>query len=149
MIIVIAFAESEYRHQKRIARAASCRIRLAPDCMAGRVNQERAVLEHDDLGYAANEETSERADPSVPPRAEQRGQSKTHQHREQVNMSMLPHHQRIFLQIGHVIERRLGPELEQQPADVRVEKAFRYVVRIFVVIDMFMMAPMLARPHQN
>src|SRR6266853_3691777 len=146
MIIVIAFAESEYRHQKRIARAASCRIRLAPDCMAGRVNQERAVLEHDDLGYAANEETSECADPSVPPRAEQRGQGKTHQHREQVNMSMLPHHQWIFLQIGHIIERRLGPELEQQPADMRVEKTFSDVVRVFLVIDMFMMATMLARP---
>src|SRR5436309_11729935 len=82
VIIVIAFAESEYRHQKRIARAASCRIRLAPDCMAGRVNQERAVLEHDHLGYTANQETSERADPSVPPRAEQRGQGKTHEHSE-------------------------------------------------------------------
>src|SRR5437660_4532960 len=149
MIIVIAFAESEYRHQKRIARAASSRIRLAPDGMAGRVNQERAVLDDDDLGYAANEKTSERADPSVPQRAEQRGQSKTHQHREQVNMSMLPHDQRIFLQIRHVIERRLWPELEQQPANVRMEKPFSYVVRVFVVIDMFMMAPMLARPHQN
>ncbi len=149
MIIVVAFAESEQRHQKRIARAASCRIRLTPKRMAGGVNQEGTVLEHDDLGYAANEKTSERADPSVPPCAEQRGQSKTHQHREQVNMTMLPHHQRIFLQIGHVIERRLGPELEQQPANVRVEKAFSDVVRVFVVIDMFVMAPMLARPHQN
>jgi len=117
--------------------------------MAGRVNQERAVLDHDDFGYAADEKTSERPAPSVPPCAEQRGQSKTRQHREQVNMSVLPHHQRIFFQIRHVIERRLRPELEQQPADVRVEKAFSNVVRVFVVVDMFMMAPMLARPHQN
>src|SRR6266705_6900623 len=77
VIIVIAFAESEYRHQKRISRAASCRIRLTPKRMAGGVNQEGAVLEHDDLGYAANEKTSERADPSVPPCAEQRGHGKT------------------------------------------------------------------------
>ncbi len=62
---------------------------------------------------------------------------------------MLPHYQRLFLQIRHVIERRLWPELKQQPANVRVEKAFSYVVRVFVVIDMFMMAPMLARSHQN
>src|SRR5260370_27267738 len=73
VIIVIAFAESEYRHQERIARAASCRIRLAPDCMAGRVNQERGGLEHDDPGYAANEETSGRATPSRPPPAPRRG----------------------------------------------------------------------------
>ena len=62
---------------------------------------------------------------------------------------MLPHHQLIFLQIGHVIERRLRPELEQQPADVRVEKTFADVVRVLVMIDMFMMAAMIARPHQN
>src|SRR5438874_10852905 len=148
MIIVIALAESEYRHQKRIARAASCRIRLPPDGMAGGVNQQRAVLDDDDLGYAANEKTSERADPSVPPRAEQGGQSKTHQHREQVNMSMLPHHQRIFFQIRHVIERWLRPELEQQPADVGVEKTIGDVVGVFVVIDMLMMETMLTRPQQ-
>src|SRR5260370_3497261 len=50
MIIVIAFAESEYRHQKRIARAASDPIRRAPDCMAGQVYKERAALLLDDLG---------------------------------------------------------------------------------------------------
>src|SRR5206468_12336063 len=64
VIIVIAFAESEYRHQKRISRAASCGIRLTPKRMAGGVNQEVAVLELDDLGYDANEETCERSDPA-------------------------------------------------------------------------------------
>src|ERR1700730_9293381 len=54
MIIVVALAESEYCHQKRIACAASCRIRLTPHCVAGGVNQEGTVLEHDDLRDAAN-----------------------------------------------------------------------------------------------
>src|SRR5438046_4414406 len=61
VIIVIAFAESEYRHQKRIARAASCPIRLAPDGMARRVNQERAGLEHDNRGYTTNQHNTGRA----------------------------------------------------------------------------------------
>ena len=30
-----------------------------------------------------------------------------------------------------------------------MEKAFADVVRVFVVIDMFMMASMIARPHQD
>ncbi len=64
-------------------------------------------------------------------------------------MSMLPHHERIFFQIGHVIEGRLWQELEQQPANVGVKKTFGDVVRVFVVIDMFMMAAMFARPHQH
>ncbi len=64
-------------------------------------------------------------------------------------MSMLPHHQRISLEIGNVIERRLRQEFEQKPSNVRVEKTFADVVRIFVVIHMFMMATVFARPHEN
>ncbi len=79
----------------------------------------------------------------------QRWQTKAHQHREQMNMSMLPHHERIFFQIGHVIERWLWQELEQQPANVGVEKTFTDVVRVFVVIHMFMMAAVFACPHQH
>jgi hypothetical protein len=41
----------------------------------------------------------------------------------------------------------LREELEEEPANVGVEKTFADVVRIFVVIDMLMVAPMFARPH--
>ncbi len=40
-------------------------------------------------------------------------------------------------------------ELEEQPANVRVEKAFRDVVGIFVVIYMLVMGAMLAGPHES
>jgi len=43
----------------------------------------------------------------------------------------------------------LRQELEQQPTNVGVEKSFGYVVRIFVVIHMFMMAAMFACPHED
>ena len=64
-------------------------------------------------------------------------------------MSMLPHDQRIFLKIGNVIERWLRQEFEQQPSNVGVEKTFADVVGIFVVVDMFVVASMLACPHQD
>ena len=105
------------------------------------------MLKHDNSRDATNEKTSQRAEPPIPEKTSQRWQTKAHQHREQMNMSMLPHHQRVFLQIGYVIERRFWPELEQKPADVRMKKSFADVVRIFVMIDMFMMPAMLARPH--
>ena len=54
------------------------------------------MLKQDHFGHATDEKTTERADPAVPERAEQSRQTKTHQHGEQMNMSMLPHHQRIF-----------------------------------------------------
>src|SRR5205085_187848 len=40
-------------------------------------------------------------------------------------------------------------ELEEQPADVGVEKAFRDAVGIIVMIDVLMVPPMFARPHQD
>ena len=64
-------------------------------------------------------------------------------------MPMLPHDQRIFFEIGYIIEGRFWLELEQQPADVGVEKTFGDVVRIFVVIHMFMMAAVFACPHED
>ena len=105
------------------------------------------MLKHDDFSHAADEKTTESADPTVPEPAEQSRQTKTHQHSEQMNMSMLPCYQGIFFQIGHVIDRRLRPQLEQKPAHVRMEKSFGDIVRVFVVIDVFMMPAMLARPH--
>ena len=149
MIIVIALAKGKQRHEKRIARAAPCRIGLASDRMTSGVDEERAMLEHNHFCDAADEKTTERADPSVPERTEQGGQNKAHQHSEQMNMPMLPHDQRIFFEIGHVIERRLRLKLKQEPADVRVEKTFADVVRVFVVIDMFMMPTMFTCPHQH
>src|SRR5262249_35927598 len=41
------------------------------------------------------------------------------------------------------------PELEQQPADVGVEKTFADVVRVLFVIHVFMMATVVACPHQD
>ena len=64
-------------------------------------------------------------------------------------MAMLPHDQWIFFQVGHVIERWFWPQLEQHPANVRVEKTFSDIVRISVVIDMFMMSAMVTCPHQD
>src|SRR6266480_34833 len=49
----------------------------------------------------------------------------------------------------NVIKGRLWQELEQQPANMGVEKTFGDVVRIFVVIHMFMMASMFAGPHED
>jgi len=149
MIVVIALAEREQRHEERVARTASCRIRLASDRMASRVNQERAVLEHDNFRNTADEKTAERPHPAVPKEAERCRQNEAHQYGDDVNMSMLPHDQRVLSQISHVIVWRLRPELEQKPADVRMEKAFADVVWIFVVIDMFMVAAMIARPQQH
>ena len=39
-----------------------------------------------------------------------------------MNVSMLPHHHRIFFQIGYIIERRLRPEFEEEPANAAREK---------------------------
>src|SRR4030095_6316840 len=57
VIIVIAFAKRKQRHEKRVARTASRRIRLTPHGMAGRINEECAMLKHDNFRDATNEKT--------------------------------------------------------------------------------------------
>ena len=51
-----------------------------------------------------------------------------------MNVSVLPAHERVILQITHVIEWGLGIEFKKQPADVGMEKAFANVVGILVVV---------------
>jgi len=84
-------------HEKRIARTASRRIWLTPERMTGGVNQKCAMLEHYNFCNAANEKTTERADPSIPQEPCQCWQDEADYDGEKMNMSMLPHDQRIFL----------------------------------------------------
>lgn len=117
--------------------------------MTSRVDQESSVLKNSYPGHTTNEKASKRSNPAIPESAQNRWQDKAHEHSDKVNVAVLPHRERIFFQIVHVVERGLRKRLEQQPADMRVEKSLGYVVRIFVVIDMFMVATMLAAPHQR
>jgi hypothetical protein len=122
---------------------------LPAHAMAGAVDKKCAVLDDDDAGQAADQKATERARPAVVKKAGQSGQAKTDEHREQINVAMLPVHKGVALQIAHVVVRRLWIEFEKEPADVGVEKTFLDVVRIFLVIGVFVVAPMFARPHEN
>ena len=53
--------------------------------------------------------------------------------------------------IGAAIEvhRRLGPELEKQPADMSVKKALLNIVRVVLVIHMLVVASMVGGPFQH
>ena len=107
------------------------------------------MLEHNDFSYAADQKSAQCSDPAIPERPDYSRQSKTHQDREHMNVAMLPHHQRIFFQIGYVIKGRLRPQLKQQPANVRMKKSFADVVGIVVMIDMFVVPAVIARPQQD
>jgi len=73
------------------------------------------------LSRRPNEKTSQAPSHTIPEKTSQRWQTKATSTRAN-EYAMLPHHERIFLQNRHVIERRLWQELEQQPADMGVEK---------------------------
>src|SRR5438105_12486348 len=99
------------------------------------------MLHYDDSRDTHNQEPAQRTAPAVSNCAEQRRHNKTHHDCEPVDITMLPSNQRVFLQIGDVIERRIRFYFEQKPADMRVPESFRDAVRIvMVVIDKFMMA---------
>ena len=94
---MVALTECEYRHEKGVPRAATRRIRLTPESVASRIDQESAMLEHDNFCYATDEKTTERADPTVPQKPCQGWQDEADRHCEEMNMAILPHDQRILL----------------------------------------------------
>ena len=61
----------------------------------------------------------------------------------------MPPDERIFLQVGHVIERRQRVKLEHQPAHVSVKKSLGDAVGVFIVIDMLMVSAVLAGPEEH
>jgi hypothetical protein len=97
MKIVVALAEGEERHEKRISRAAFRGIGLTAYGVAGRVNKKGAVLKDDGLRYASQEETAERAVPAVPDRADHGRQNHPHRQSEKMDVTVLPHHEPILL----------------------------------------------------
>jgi hypothetical protein len=55
----------------------------------------------------------------------------------------------VLLQVGHVVVWLIVLQLEKQPTDVCVKKAFRNAIWIIVMIHMFVMTAMFACPHQD
>ena len=70
VIVVIALAEGEERHDPGIAGAAAGGIRALADVVAERIDAEGAVLEEDHAGHAGDQESAERGLPAAPDVAE-------------------------------------------------------------------------------
>ncbi len=87
--------------------------------------------------------------PSIPQSAEDGRDTEADQDGNPLDVSILPANELVFLQVSYVVVRLIGLQLEKQPTDMREKETFRNTVRIIVMIHMFMMAPMFARPHQN
>src|SRR6202035_2189452 len=85
----------------------------------------------------------------IPQKTEYGWQAKTYDDCNPLDMSILPADELVLLEIGHVVVWLLVVQLEKQPADVRVKKAFRNAIGIIVMVHMFVMPSMFARPHQN
>jgi hypothetical protein len=113
------------------------------------VDQKCAVLQHNDSRNPRDQESAERSMPSIPQSAEDGRDAETDQDRDPLDVPILPTDELVFLQVGHVVVRLIGVQLEKQPSDMGVKKSFRNTVWIIIVIHMLMMTPMFTRPHQN
>jgi hypothetical protein len=89
--------------------AASGGIRAFTHIVAERIDAKGAVLKNDDACRPRNEECTEGRDPGE---AEDRWKHESDRHGDQVDVAILPHDERILLQVGHVIERRQRVKLE-------------------------------------
>jgi hypothetical protein len=90
MKIVVALAEGEERHEKRIARAAFRGIGLAAYGVA-------AMLKDDGFRDAAQKQTAEGTVPAIPDRADHGRQNHPDRQSEEMDVAMLPHDEAILL----------------------------------------------------
>src|SRR4029077_9639222 len=125
MIIMVAFAQGNDCHKPRVTGAASGGIRAFTHIVAERIDAKGAVLKNDDACHPRNEECTEGRDPAAPGEAQDRWKYESDRYGDQVDVAILPRDERIFLQVGHIIERRQRVKLEHQPAHVSMKKSLR------------------------
>src|SRR4026209_656302 len=147
VVVVIAFAHGEKGEEETVACTAPGGIRLSSDRVTRAVDQKCAVLLYNDSRNPRDQESSESSLPSIPQKAEDGRDAEADQDGDPLDVSILPANELVFLQVGYVVVRLIGLQLEKQPSDMRVKKPFRNTVRIIVMIHMLMMTPMFARPH--
>ncbi len=152
VIVVIAFAESEEGHDGAVPRTVAGGVRLAAKHVAEGVDEKRAMLGDHDAADAGNKESTECAGPwvyfhlKIPKVAECHGNDDPDDEADPVHILVLPHDQFVFPEVGDIIHRWLGVELEKEPTDVRPEEALGDIIGIFVMVDVFVMKAMIGRP---
>src|SRR5688572_7677008 len=102
--------------------------------MAERVDAEGAVLEHDDARDPRNQKRTQRRLPTAPGIPDGCWKNEGDDDGDPMDVAMLPADPAVLHEIGNIIEGRERLQLEQQPANMRMEKAFADVIRVLVVI---------------
>ena len=107
------------------------------------------MLQHNDSRNPRDQESAERSMPYIPQSAEDGWDTEADQDGDPLDVPILPANELVFLQVRYLVVRLIGLQLEKQPTDMREKETFRNTVRIIVMINMLMMTPMFACPHQN
>jgi hypothetical protein len=82
------------------------------------------MLQHNDSRNPRDQESTERSLPSIPQKAEDGRDAETDQDRDPLDVSILPANELVFLQVGYVVVRLIGLQLEKQPSDMREKNPF-------------------------
>src|SRR5258705_9734375 len=111
-------------------------MRLSSDRVTRAVDQKCAVLQHNGSRNPRDQESTERSIPSIPQKAEDGRDAEADQDGDPLDVSILPANELVFLQVGYVVVRLIGLQLEKQPSHMREKKSLRNTIRIIVMIHM-------------
>jgi hypothetical protein len=82
------------------------------------------MLQHNDSRNPRDQESAERSLPSIPQSAEDGRDTEADQDGDPLDVSILPANELVFLQVGYVVVRLIGLQLEKQPTDMREKEPF-------------------------
>ena len=120
VVVMVTLAEGEQSHGARVASAVGGRIRATANHVAERVDAEGALLDHDRTEQSSDEEGGQGSHPrgfvavEVTPRPAQEGRGdETDGETDPLDVAVLPHHERVSLEILDVSDGRLWLQTEE------------------------------------
>ena len=149
VVVVIALAKGEKRHEQAVARRALARIGLLADPMAKRVDAKGHVVHEDDASRSRDQEGAECRLPSAPEIAEQYRQPEAHAESKLHIVFMLPDSQAIFLQIANPGQRTIRSRSKKKPSDMGMEEPSGDIMRVIFMIGKLVVPAVIGTPAQS
>ena len=106
-------------------------------------------MHKNDPSRSGNQDRAQGGRPTSPQQPGEKGETEAYGKCQRKVILVLPDGQAILLEIPYPGQRRLGPHPEEEPADMRMEKPLRNVMRIILVVGKFVMPPMVGRPEER
>ena len=144
--VVVALAVRHEGEQTVVPRGILFRVRPRSPQVGHGVDHEGRVMDHDDAKETAPEKPAER---TAEQRSDHRRNPEPREDADPVVPAVLPAHEPVGLQVGHVLVAALGRLRVEEPENVRPQAPALDAVGVPVAVHVSVMVPVIRGPLQG